>query len=121
MTAEYWGKPRLDEVAALGMARQEQVYIREVELWGKGECWVRAKTLIPDGSLRGPLASLRGLGTVPLGAKLFSLPMVERGAIEVTRISDQDMVLWARRSVFRLQDRPLLVTELFMPSLLQVE
>lgn len=117
---EYWGMPRYDEARALAMSKPERVFVREVELRGHGQCWVQARTLIPAASLRGKLAGLRQLGPRPLGAKLFSLPTLKRGAIEISRLRTGQEAYWARRSVFSLEGQPLLVTEVFMPTLVQV-
>lgn len=117
---EYWGVADTSECRLLNIRRKQWVYIREVELWGRGQCWVKAKTLIPKESFIGPLASLRTIGNRPLGERLFSDPQISRGNIEVARVFDDEPV-WARRSLFSLGSQPLLVTEVFMPCLLERE
>ncbi len=118
---EYWGKPTRSEARLLGVRAKQHVYIREVELWGLGCCWVKARTLIPASSFVGSLSSLRSIGNKPLGERLFSNPRVTRGPIEVAQLVDGNTAVWARRSVFSLRNQPLLVNEVFMPSLLRVE
>lgn len=68
----------------------------------------------------------------PLGAFLFSHPDLQRGDIEVTQLAYSTPPLnllpqdencqrestWGRRSLFRLQGRPVLVSEIFLQSLL---
>lgn len=120
------GVPRLNERQVLGMRRPTLALIREVILQGKGEPWVFARSLLPLSSLTGSLRHLRKQGNRPLGAFLFSQPQLQRSAIAVARISRDhayvpaDLVgnqpLWGRRSVFYLQQKPLLVSEVFLPA-----
>lgn len=118
---EYWGVADRSECRALNIRYKQWVYIREVELWGRGQCWVKAKTLIPKSSFRGSLASLKTIGSRPLGERLFSDPKISRGKIEIARFSDSGKPVWARRSLFSLGKQPLLVIEVFMPCLLEVQ
>lgn len=120
------GVPRLDERQALGMKRPALALIREVILCGRNEAWVFARSLLPLASLTGKLRHLRKQGNRPLGAFLFSQPHLARSAIAVARISRDhgyvpnnlvgDQLLWGRRSVFYLQQKPLLVSEVFLPA-----
>jgi chorismate lyase len=120
------GLPCLNECHALGMKRPALALIREVILCGNGEPWVFARSILPLASLTGRLRHLRKQGTRPLGAFLFSQPQLTRSAIAVARISRDhayvpgdlvgDQLLWGRRSVFYLQQKPLLVSEVFLPA-----
>lgn len=120
------GVPRLDERQALGMKRPALALIREVILCGRGEPWVFARSLLPLASLTGKLRHLRKQGNRPLGAFLFRQPHLARSAIAVAQISRDhgyvprnligDQLLWGRRSVFYLQQKPLLVSEVFLPA-----
>lgn len=120
------GLPSRDECQALGMKRPALALIREVILCGRGEPWVFARSLLPLHSLTGRLRHLRKQGNRPLGAFLFSQPQLARSAIAVARISRDhgyvpdalvgDHLLWGRRSVFYLQQKPLLVSEVFLPA-----
>lgn len=118
---EYWGVADSSECRALSLRYKQWVYIREVELWGRGQCWVKAKTLIPKSSFRGSLVSLRSIGSQPLGERLFSDPQISRGNIEITYCNDGGEPVWARRSLFSLGKQSLLVTEVFMPCLLEIQ
>lgn len=119
--------PQRDEWQALGMKRPSRTLIREVILLGADEPWIFARSLLPLSSLVGNLRHLRKQGNQPLGAFLFSQTQLQRSPITVTRLGGHHGYLpnhligaerlWARRSVFSLQNRPLLVSEVFLPAL----
>ena len=125
--------PSLDEQLALGLKRPGLALVREVVLEGRGQPWVFARSVLPLSSLTGQLRQLRRQGSRPLGAFLFSQPRLVRSPIQVVRLgSGQAYVpaaclpaapdqppLWGRRSVFWLQGKPLLVSEVFLPSFAQ--
>ena len=119
--------PRLSEMRALSLAPRRLALIREVILFGKGEPWVYARSVIPLTTLTGRLRKLRHLDNRPLGALLFSDPSMSREPVEVACISSSNAqlpkaliqinsALWGRRSVFRLNQKPLLVSEIFLPA-----
>jgi chorismate--pyruvate lyase len=124
------GKPRQDEARALGMRHGGLAVIRQVELLCDEQPWVYARTVIPVSSLAGRLRRLAHLGTRPLGAMLFADRGMRRGGVELARVlSGQALFadavrgrqpghgeIWGRRSVFRLADKPLLVSEIFLPD-----
>jgi len=124
---QYLGKASRNEQGALGIGRQELCLIREVILWGKGEAWIFARSLLPLRSLTGKLRHLRKQDQSPLGAFLFSQPQLARSPIAVAPINAQDQYfpselaltkpLWGRRSIFYLAAKPLLVSEVFLPAL----
>lgn len=123
---QFIGVPELNERQILGMRRPALALIREVILCGYNQPWVFARSLLPLSSLTGELRHLRKQNTRPLGAFLFSQPQLTRSAIAVARISRDhayvpgnligDERLWGRRSVFYLQQKPLLVSEVFLPA-----
>lgn len=126
-----WNRPDDDETRILGLRLGAWVWIREVQLLGDDQPWVFARTLIPAQTLRGRGRRLTQLGTRPLGEVLFTDPEVRRGPVEIARIlSGQRLhqraftglfepldVLWGRRSIFWIAERPLLVCEIFLPDL----
>ena len=91
---------------------------------------VYARTLIPVGTMNYTRTQLQDLGNTSLGEVLFQSPNMRRGEIEVTSFAvDSDMakfcqhlalpcghILWARRSMFYLDDHPLMVSEVFLPN-----
>lgn len=96
-------------------ATKQMMWSRQVVLGGLGEDWVAAHSLIPVSSLRGRQRQLVRLGTRPLGGFLFRQPSLRRGDSEICRIG----AVWGRRSLFFLQERPLLVAEFFLPDLIR--
>lgn len=125
---EGWGAPWRDEARRLGIGHNRRVWVREVVLTGGSRRWIRARTIIPEPVLRGPLRRLRYLGTRPLGSVLFGHYPLVRGPIQVAALRPGDALhagagadaagtLWARRSVFRVRRRRILVSEVFLPEL----
>lgn len=130
---EAWGKPHVDERQLLRLPADTQTWVREVWLMGDGQPRVFAHSVIARKDLRGPWYGLRKMGRLPLGAALFANPKVKRGALHFRKLTPAHALykavskkltlktnhpLWARRSLFCLQRHHLLVTEVFLPSLL---
>jgi chorismate lyase len=123
-----WGRPRLDEYRALALRMPRRALIREVHLLCDERPWIFARTIIPASTLRGPQRRLLRLGARPLGAVLFADPRMRRGPVEVAEIplghplyaaavhglSSRPAAVWGRRSVFWMNDKPLLVAEIFL-------
>lgn len=127
--AQGWGRARTSEARLLRCAPRQQMLVREVVLMGRGQPWVFARSLIPVSSLNGRLKALKQLDNRPLGALLFQHPNMHRDPIEVATIgAEHDYVksaavslassdnLWGRRSVFYLDENPLMVSEVFLPA-----
>ena len=112
------GTPSPSEAKALGMLPRELAIIREVELLCHGDVWVCARSIIPYATLEGPLRRYRNIGDKPLGAMLFKHHNMHRGPLEVAQLQQADKRAshWGRRSVFYLNDKGILVTEVFMPA-----
>lgn len=132
--AQRMERPMLSEARALGRPPEEIALVRQVYLLCNETRWVFARTVIPLPSLKGGLRRLALLGNKPLGAVLFADPKMQRNPLEVTRVSprhrlyrmsrnphDHQHPLWGRRSLFQLQDNPLLVCEFFLPALQEGE
>lgn len=119
-------KPRLDERKVLGMATGSSALIRQVRLCCGDTCWVYARTVIPFATLKGKQRIYANLGTRPLGAMLFADRTMRRDEVVITSLSGRDLphavctpkdsTVWGRRSVFKVGDKPLLVSEYFLPA-----
>jgi len=128
---QHWQRPMLNEAQALGALPHERCFVREVRLLCDDQPWVFARTVIPVRTLTGPRRRLSRLGKKPLGAVLFADRSMVRSGIEVTRLSsDQPLFtrattglsqlptnIWGRRSVFFLNQHPLLVSEIFLSAI----
>lgn len=108
----------------------EPVLVREVLLFCDEIPQVFARSLMPLTSLTGEEQQLAHLGTQSLGQVLFNHPDLQRKCIEVSQFDQQSSVaklsaylglplnypLWARRSVFLLEQKPVMVAEVFLPK-----
>lgn len=116
---------RLDERRLLGLKTSSAVLVREVVLYGCNQPWVFARSLLPLSSLTGNLRQLRKASNRPLGAFLFKQRKLERSPMMIARFTSsadivplqyQTKTLWGRSSVFYVDQKPLLVSEIFLPS-----
>ncbi len=117
------------ERSLLNIGNRRWAVIREVLLYGKNQPWVYARTLIPLPTLNSRLRHLHYLGNKPLGDMLFKDPTMQRGPVEIACLPasylprpllvEEDQAVWGRRSVFTLSNKPLLVSEIFLPALLE--
>jgi chorismate--pyruvate lyase len=126
-----WARPQHNEVRELGMRAGSAGFVREVHLLCDGTPWVFARTVIPRTTLTGPRRCLTRLKSRPLGAVLFADPSMQRGPVEIARLSPCDKLypaairhlsqrpetIWGRRSLFTLGGKPLLVSEIFLPGI----
>jgi len=108
----------------------EPVLVREVLLYCDDVAQVFARSLLPLSSLTGDEKQLANLGTQPLGQVLFNNPSLIRQRIELASFDNSSTVaklaqklkqtseklLWGRRSIFILEDKPLMVAEVFLPN-----
>lgn len=122
-----------DEYAGLRLRSNSLVYVREVLLVCDQLPVVFAHSVLPRAGLRGDWNGITRLGTRPLGEALFNNPRIQREALAYRQIDARHplfravrrnhpfstRVLWARRSVFRLNGHPLLVTEVFLPEIVK--
>ncbi|WP_455426105.1 chorismate lyase [Dryocola sp. LX212] len=90
----------------------QRYWLREIVLCGDGVPWLVGRTVVPESTLAGPELALQRLGNTPLGRYLFSASTLTRDFIQIGRSAE----LWGRRSRLRLSDKPLLLTELFLPA-----
>jgi len=114
-------RPSLSEARALGIAVRQMVYVREVQLCIRNTAQVLARSVIPRSTLSGAERQLLVLNNKPLGEFLFSHKNMSRSRIEVKKGQVNNQPVWARRSIFKLNDKPLLVSEYFLAGLLEVK
>ncbi len=124
--SQRWALPRLSERRLLGMGDRDWGLIREVVLCCRNEPWVFARSVLPATSLVGRLARLRHLDNRPLGHLLFTDRSMSRDPYEICQLPaaslpvgispGSEVMLWGRRSRFLLSQRPIMVSEIFLPA-----
>jgi chorismate--pyruvate lyase len=127
-------KPCRDELSLIKSRRKERVVVREVYLYCGETPVVFAHSVLMRRSLRGNWRSISRQGVKPLGAALFANPLVKRTPLYFKKLTLHHELylkacqklktlpnyLWARRSVFILLGRPIMVTEVFLPGILEL-
>jgi chorismate--pyruvate lyase len=116
LLSQTWQKPLPCEALRLGIAFDQWVVIRTVELLCREQIWVYGRTVFPAECFTGSMRRLRYLGERPLGDVLFKDPKLQRSDFEVALLSPDQKASIGRRSVFRSAGKSLLLTELFSPS-----
>lgn len=107
--------------------QQRQGLKRDVILWCDAKACIYAQSWLPESTLQ-QMEPLARLGAQPLGEYIFQHDSLERGVIEVALLQaglllpvlGEQQELWARRSVFSVQQQPLLVQEIFLPGVLEL-
>ena len=127
------GQPLPDEALQLGAGRH-LAHVREVLLVCDATPVIFAHTMLSTAT-NGRLGRwLARLGSRSLGSLLFSYPGFKRGGIEFLRLDARHPLyrraaalgavpksLWARRSLHRLGRQQVLVTEVFLPAVLELK
>lgn len=126
-----------DEAALLGLRRVQKVHQREVILRCDERPMVYGHTCVPWQATSQEWPLFSSLGERSLGTTLFYDPLVTRSAFEFARLPQQHALrqrlakvvpasadaryLWARRSLFFRRGGHLLVTEVFLPEVLELQ
>lgn len=124
----------VDERQTIRVRADEWAMVREVFLYCGDTPVVFAHSTVARKNLRGAWRALNGLGNKSLGTMLFSNPRIKRTPLEFKKIRrghflyDRACVslqakptyLWARRSLFTSHGQSILVTEVFLPSILHL-
>ena len=123
-----------DELAVMNLRRDELALVREVYLYCGDTPVVFAHSVVARKGLRGAWRGLSGLGNKSLGTVLFTNPVIKRTPLLFKRLNPAHPLfsracrklqvkpagLWARRSLFTLHGQSILVTEVFLPSILEL-
>lgn len=123
-----------DELAVMNLRQKELALVREVYLYCGNTPVVFAHSVVARKDLRGAWRSLNGLGNRSLGTVLFTNPVVKRTPLRFRKLNSTHPLfrracenlqanppgLWARRSLFSLRGQSILVTEVFLPSILEL-
>lgn len=127
-----WSHPNLDEYQALDLTTPEPCWVREIDWCYQDHLWCFGRVVIPQNSLENKNQVLTDIGRRSLGDILFSDPMLTRSPFEICRLlphhayyqacckkrtaNTTSKELWARRSIFHFNKKPLLVAETFLPD-----
>jgi chorismate--pyruvate lyase len=126
--------PTRDEAFLFADGGRSHVLVREVYLLCNDTPVVFAHSVARPRDVRGPWNALAGLGSRSLGSRLFTDPRVRRCPLHQKKITPAHELyeravrrapqvgasLWARRSLFLLHRSPILVTEVFLPGILEL-
>jgi len=125
-----------DEAAAIGLLKPARVMARDVVLRCDERAVVYAHTVLPMSANASQWPLFASLGNKSLGTILFNDPLVQRHALHFARLRQSHPLLqriaklgllspdvtrlYARRRVFERRGSPLLVTEVFLPAILDL-
>jgi chorismate--pyruvate lyase len=126
VVSQQWQRPRQSERQLLQMENRELAIVREVILRCHDQPWVFARSVIPATSISGHLRQLRKFKSNSLGTMLFNDPSMRRSTFQLATIDglsqqlpialQQPQPLWGRRCRFELIDKPIMVSEIFLPT-----
>jgi len=115
-----WYYPQSAEQICLGLKSRRYLFVREVEILHQDHLLLFARTAIPALTLKGREKMLMRLGKRSLGSILFSCPQWERSAFEFKLEHYPQYAaqkLWERQSLFYWKEKSILLTEVFLPFL----
>ncbi|WP_153445565.1 chorismate lyase [Vibrio algicola] len=98
------------------MLGNEACLLREVILAADEQPWLLGSTLIPLSSLSDAQFDLAKQGSKPLGLTVFQAEQVKRNGLHLATKATDLGLLAARSSRLWMNDKPMLVTELFLPA-----
>ncbi len=127
---ECWQAPFLSERQKLQVPENRLCLVREVVLLSHHTPLILARTVIPRATLLATQGNLARLGTRPLGEILFSSTSLQRQWLDIAQISPEkwkcasssffiEAPVWGRRTRYSINKHPMLVSEFFLPSLLE--
>ncbi|WP_411728409.1 chorismate--pyruvate lyase family protein [Methyloglobulus sp.] len=125
-----WRTPFLSECRQLQLPLHRYGLTREVILHKNGKPLLLARTIIPEETIKVAHRNLSDLGNRPLGEVIFSYPDLERITMDLALIAPAtwtsqaqrkaniDQPTWGRRTLYAIRERPMLVSEFFLPEIL---
>jgi chorismate--pyruvate lyase len=129
--SQTWEFPTLDEKQILDIPPRVYALVREVLIVSDKKQWMFARTVFPVNTLTGQQQQLARLKNRSLGSVIFKDPTMMRSEFELACITPggpwhqkikthaalSTEIVWARRSVIHVQQKPLLLTEVFLPQM----
>jgi chorismate--pyruvate lyase len=131
VVSERWQLPLREEILRLGLPERRYALVREVLIHSTAGRWMFARTVVPETTLSGPERKLARLQNQSLGSYLFKQKSMLRSRFQWAELETGTLwrhkiqnylagwqaKIWARRSVFHVRDKPLLLTEIFLPDM----
>ena len=124
---ETWRVATAHERHWLDLSFRNSVWVRDVLIGSGSRHWMLARSVFPWQSLRGTGREFIHLKNRSLGSVLFQHPALERTPFEFFQLPPPGLwanmgqplktSVWARRSLFHLQQTTVLLTEAFLPDL----
>jgi len=127
--SQHYQKIDSSEAEVMKLEKAHSALVRQVVLCCNDQPLVYARTVIPVTTIQGAQRRYANMGNRPLGAMLFADRTMRREEVEVAmlpathsanRYTKSNDGVWGRRSVFRVANKPLLVSEYFLPELLEI-
>ena len=127
-----WSTPFLSERRLLNLPENKYSLTREVLLHADGKPLILARTIIPATTIKVAKSNLSHLGSRPLGEVIFSYPKLERIEMDVALIQQStwtqtardeahiNQPVWGRRTVYAIAHKQMLVSEFFLPEVLEI-
>lgn len=130
LKSESWQQPLQEEADKLNVDSSEQAFVRESWLKTNNQYLIYARSIVPKQTYAQFETQLDKLGTRPLGELLFADASGYRAEMRYARVphdcllfdatvdhNDNKGTLWARQSLFYIKEQPLLILEVFLPSI----
>lgn len=145
LLTQQWLYPHYHEAQLLNIPLRQYALIREVYLSCQDKIWMYARTVFPNHFFTGKNTRIKHeLDHRPLGKLLFRDPTMQRSEFELAllnpehleyqwamqqhtpetadlHLGTQSNLLWGRRSIIHLQQKPLLLMEIIFPTFLELK
>jgi len=123
--SQTWQSAQADEASYLGLNADQDMFIREIYMLCDNKIILFGRTVIPKATLEAQNYDLKQLDNKSLGDIIYRDPSMQRSAFEfaqlnpnhfeyqraIQTLNNPEPYLWARRSIIRLNNQPLLLTE----------
>ena len=128
--SQRWQKMSADEAEVMSLSGIPSALVRKVLLCCDEQPLVYARTVIPASTIKGAQRRYANMGNRPLGAMLFADRTMRCEAVQVAKLPATSAIyrytkstedVWGRRSVFRVAEKSILVSEYFLHELIQLE
>jgi chorismate lyase len=131
--SEEFSLPMENEAKKLIQNTSAHCLVRKALMQASNLPWLYCRSVFPKKTLTGEESIFSNLGSQPIGDILFGKNAWARSLFELSELTTESLLyqeatehltfkpdsLWARRSVFALQNKSILITEVFLPAFLE--